>query len=116
MTTRNTVRLTLKSRRRNQDGRWNRCWSSTRQTKPFDGARDRVKVDQKDLDEHRNNQPSWCQFRTGGGFRTDDERNRCADACVNSGITHADRTGAREQEIQEDPRILRGDVQCQRSD
>ena len=27
-------------------------------------------------------------------------RNRCADACVNSGITHADRTAAREQEIQ----------------
>ena len=72
ITTRNTVRLTLKSRRRTQDGRWNRCWSTTRQTKPFDRARDRVKVDQKDLDEHRNNQPSWCQFRTGGGFRTDD--------------------------------------------
>ena len=30
----------------------------------------------------------------------DDERNRCADTCVNSGITHADRTAAREQEIQ----------------
>ena len=59
-----------------------------------------MKADQKDLDEHRNNQPSWCQFRTGGEFRTDDERNRCADACVNSGITHADRAAAREQEIQ----------------
>ena len=71
-----------------------------RQTKPFDGARDRVKVDQKDLDEHRNNQPSWCQFRTGGGFRTDDEQNRCADACVKSNITHAHRAAAREQETQ----------------
>ena len=50
--------------------------------------------DQKDLDEHRNNQHSWCQFRTGGGFRTDDEQNRCADASVNSNITHADRTAA----------------------
>ena len=29
-----------------------------------------------------------------------DEQNRCANACVNSGITHADRTAAREQEIQ----------------
>ena len=82
------MRLTLKSRRRTQDGRWNRCLSSTSQTKPFDGARDRVKVDQKDLDEHRNNQPSWCQFRTGGGFRTDDEQNRCPDAPPDTTTQH----------------------------
>ena len=33
--------------------------------KPFDEAWDRVKVDQKDLDEHRNSWPSWRQSRTG---------------------------------------------------
>ena len=31
--------------------------------------------------ERTQEQPaSWCQFRTGGEFRTDDERNRFADA------------------------------------
>ena len=35
------------------------CWSSARQSKPLDEAWDRVKVDQKDLDEHRNRWPFW---------------------------------------------------------
>ena len=46
------------------------CWSSARQTKPFDGAWDLAKVDQKDLDERRNSLPSWRQSRTEP--RTDD--------------------------------------------
>ena len=56
------------------------CWSSARQTKPFDGAWGRAKVDQKDLDEHRNSWPSWRQFRPGEERRTDDERERCGDS------------------------------------
>ena len=48
------------------------CWSLARQTKPFDGAWDRVKVDQMDLDEHRNSWPSWRQSRTGEELTTDD--------------------------------------------
>ena len=83
---------------------------------------------------------SWpCEGRPEGSGRTqeqpallvsipnrrriqDDKRNRCADACVNSGITHgrpysSPRAGNPVVEGSiEDPRILSGDVQCQRSD
>ena len=47
------------------------CWSSARQTK-FDGAWERVKVDQKDLDEHSNSWPSWSQSRTGEELMTNE--------------------------------------------
>ena len=43
----------------------------------FDGAWDRAKVHQKDLDERRNSWPSWRQSHTGNELRTDDERDRC---------------------------------------
>ena len=57
----NTVRLTLKSRRRTQDGRWKQVLElDEAKRKPFDGARDRVKVDQKDLDEtQETTSPVW---------------------------------------------------------
>ena len=47
-------------------------WSLARQTKPFDGGWDWVEVDQKDLDEHRNNWPLWRQTRTGEELMTDE--------------------------------------------
>ena len=51
------------------------CWSSAGQSKPFGGAWDTAKVDQKDLDERRNSWRSLRQSRTE--LRTDYERDRC---------------------------------------
>ena len=59
-----------------------------------------MKVDQKDLGRTQKTTSPLGDNSEQEEDSGQTNENRCADACVNSGITRADRTAAREQEIQ----------------
>ena len=55
------------------------------EAKPFDEAWDRAKVDQKDLDEHRNSWPSWRQSRNDNAWRVSIGERELIAGCSKTG-------------------------------